>query len=143
MAHHTPTRPLRLAILALFVLASVAFTGCNRTKAPYQVNKDPYQPQQVYLTSTKLRNILQFGQIATSRDQNNLLYVTVPMRSTDNKRQIVEYRVTFYDDTNTPLPGGSWQTATLEPNSGETITFNSTTDAASDFQVIIREAEAG
>ena len=151
MIHPAPGRtafrlPRLVAILALLTVsfAALGAAGCNRTKAPYEPKADPYSgQQQIYPTSPKLRNILRYGQISTARDESDLLYVTVPVRSTDSRRQIVEYRVTFFDRTNTPLPGGAWKTMTLEPNAQEIMSFNSTTSRAEDFQLVIREAEAG
>ncbi|MEL7240455.1 MAG: DUF1425 domain-containing protein, partial [Planctomycetota bacterium] len=100
-------------------------------------------PQQVYITPKRLSSLMRFGDIRTTRDQTDLLYVTVPLRATASRRQLIEYRFTFFDETGTPLPGGAWQTEDLEANVQEVIRGNSTSPRAADFRLDIREAEAG
>ena len=136
------SRLLITSLLTFATFAGVAVTGCG-TKAPYPVRSDPYAAQQVYFTPNRISKAFRVGNITTARDPSDLLYVTVPIRSTATKRQLIEYRFTFFDDTGTPLPGGAWQTADLEPNVLETIRGNSVSPRAADFQLDVREAEAG
>ena len=139
--------PLKLTSFAaacavLAGLASTGLVGCGQ-KAPYDVRADKYGPRQVYIATPRLSNVLVFDQIRTSRGPNDLLYVTVPVRSTASKRQLIEYRFTYLDDLGNPLPGGAWQTRQLESNVLETISANSTSNRAANFRMDIREAEAG
>ena len=131
------TRPLLPASILVLVLV---LAGCSRTKAPYDVTADPYLPTQVQIADKSLANRLAFQPPRAARDDAGLLYITVPVRAATNRRQIIQYRFTFFDETGRPLPGGAFQTQTLESNTFANIQGNSTSPSADSYQVEIRES---
>ena len=124
--------------LALTFLASLA--GCNSTNPPIAGKADPYAPNQVNLASRRLASDTRVGAPRVSRDENGLLFVTVPIRSQINKTLLVDYRATFFDENGRPVGEFTGPTKTLDPNTPDTISFNSTTADAADFEVDLRYA---
>ena len=134
------TPPAALVALSVALGAVAGTAGCKRTKAPYDVNADPYLPAQVQIADKGLARKLAFQNPRADRDEANLLHVTVPVRAATNRPQIVQYRFTFFDETGRPLPGGEYRTETLESNTFAYLQGNSTTPQAADYQVEIRPA---
>ena len=124
--------------LALALLANLS--GCQTTNPPIAGKVDPYAPNQVNLASRRLANDTRVGAPRVSRDENGLLFVTVPIRSQINKTLLVDYRATFFDENGQPVGEFTGPTKTLDPNTPETITFNSTTADAADFELDLRYA---
>lgn len=151
MTAHTPDsitrRLLRYSVLLTFAVSSLAaaglagsLAGCQRVKRPYQATADPYARGQIQLAEKRLEGKMAFEPARTNRDDAGLLYVTVPARAATNRPQIVQYRFTFLDETGRPLPGGEYQTVTLESNTTSYLQGNSTSPRADDFQIEIRTA---
>ena len=141
---------MRLALTApfasLMLLAPLAVGtagvvgGCRGTKPPYDVAADPYAPTQVQIADKRLEGKLRFNPPVAQRDEAGLLFVSIPVRAATNRPQIVQYRFRFFDAGGIPLPGGEYQTATLESNTFGRIQGNSTSPRAESYQVEIRSA---
>jgi hypothetical protein len=118
-----------------------AFAGCNHVRPPIEGRADPYLPKQVHFDSERLRQDTAVGVPILARDQSGLLVVTVPIRSAIDKTLYVDYHVTFLDRGGVPLGGklGPF-TKTLDPNTPDSITVNSTSPQAADFQIDFRYA---
>lgn len=130
----------RLITAATITLLLVTLAGCNRTKAPYNVNADPYLPEQVQVADRRLAGRLAFQNPRADRDEAGLLFVTVPVRAATNRPQIIQYRVTFFDETGRPLPGGEYKRQDLESNTFAYLQGTSTSPRADSYQVEIRQA---
>ncbi len=128
----------RLPPLALLGLAALA--GCQSENPPLQGRLDPYERSQVMLSNPQLEKDLRVGQPTAVRDANGLLVVTVPVRSNINKTLLIDPRITFFDADKQPLGTLTAPTKALEPFTPDTLTFNSTSDRAADFQVDLRYA---
>ena len=92
------------------------------------------------LVSERLRRDTAIGTPNVARDENGLLFVTVPIRSAINKTLYVDYRVTFLDQTGQVVSRHGFFTKTLEPNTPDQIVVNSTSPRAADFQIDFRYA---
>lgn len=130
----------RAALLIASVLLAAA--GCNSVKAPIEGRHDPYTPGQIHFASGVLRDNTAVGTPVASRDDTgNILYITIPIRSTSSEQMYVDYRVTFFDRNGQQLNQTGWFTRTLTPNVPDSITVNSMGPRAADFQVDFRQAK--
>ena len=129
-------------VLAYCVAAALAASvGCSRVKPPIEGRMDPYAPSQIHFADEDLRSRTAVGRPIAERDPAGLLRVTVPIRAASSRNLFVDYRVTFFDATGSPLgPATGWTTKRLESNVPDQITFNSTTPRAADFQLDLRYA---
>src|SRR4051794_30584206 len=123
------------------IVLMLSMLGCDWVRPPVEGRMDPYMPKQIHFATDELRRDTAVGVPELSRDQAGLLYVTVPVRSAVDQRLYVDYRVTFFDQNRQPLNQTSWFTKTLEANTPDRITVNSTSPAAADFQVDFRYAK--
>jgi uncharacterized protein YcfL len=122
--------------LALVLLALVAFAGC--VKSPIEGRADPYIRQQIHFADFDLANKTAVSPPIMER-RNGLLYVTVPLRSAWDLDLHVDYRVTFFNEAGVPIEGPtSWTGAHLVSNIPSSITVNSLTPNAADFQMDLR-----
>jgi hypothetical protein len=121
---------------------SVFLCGCADTvKPPITARQDPYQREQVHITSMDLRRSTAVDAPIVSRDDGGLIHVQVPIRAATDKKLYVDYRVTFFDRNGQALNQTGWLHKTLTPNTPDQISFNSTTPLASDFQMDVRYSE--
>jgi uncharacterized protein YcfL len=126
--------------LILFPLIAGALGGCG-VNPPIQPRMDPYTPSQIHMDSDQLRSDTAVGTPNVHRDDNGILFVTVPIRSAIDKTLYVDYYVTFFDKNGQPIGERLGpRTITLDPNTPSSITANSTTPRASDFQIDFRYA---
>lgn len=123
----------------LLVPAILYLVGCTVNK-PIEGRADPYVPSQIHLDSDELRRDTAFGTPVVTRNESGNLVVTVPVRSAVNQYLHVDYRVTFYDANHTPIESYGPFTKTLDANTPDQITVNSTTPRAADFQISFRYA---
>ncbi|WP_428940305.1 DUF1425 domain-containing protein [Fontivita pretiosa] len=128
------TRLVPISMLTLLL------AGCG-VRAPIEPRADPYLPKQIHMDSQRLRKDTAVGTPIVARDQSGLLVVTVPIRSAINKTLYVDYTVTFFDRNGNPIGNklGPF-TKTLDPNTPDSITVNSTSPQAADFQISFRYA---
>ncbi|MBV8781281.1 MAG: hypothetical protein JO353_07780 [Phycisphaerae bacterium] len=114
--------------------------GCS-VNPPIQPRQDPYVPSQIHVDSEQLREDTAVGTPNVHRDENGILYVNVPIRSAIDKTLYVDYYVTFFDKNGQPIGQRMGPfTKTFDPNTPSSITVNSTTPRAADFQIDLRYA---
>jgi len=135
----TTTKKTLLGLVGAMMLAA----GCANEPPGYREGRaERYAPPQVQITGLDAYDLQRSTVIdrpQTSRDQANLLFVTVPVRNTSDQVLHVQYRYNFLDEQGRPLPENiAWNRKTLEPGSTERITFNSTSPRAADFQMDLR-----
>ena len=137
--NHFPTALLALALVAP-TLAALA--GCTpRVRGPIEPREDLSPWPQIMLADRDLARRIAVRQPVVERDPAGLLFVTVPVRSTTQRQMTIEYRSTFYDRNHTPIFQSAWFPKTLTPFTQDTISANSTSNRAEDFQIDIREAK--
>jgi hypothetical protein len=125
----------------LLIPALLAIVGCNHVNPPIQGRADPYAPSQIHFDSNALRRDTAVGTPATALNESGLLTVTIPVRSAINKTLYVDYRVTFFDPTGTPVaPTMGPFTKTLDANTPDQIVVTSPSRQATNFLVDFRYA---
>jgi hypothetical protein len=130
--------PMLLFLIAGPMLAVLA--GCS-VNPPIQPRMDPYLPSQIQMDSEELRGDTAVGTPNAHRDDSGILFVTVPIRSTIDKTLYVDAYVTWLDRNGQPIGGRLGpKTLVLDPNTPSSVTFNSTTPRAADFQIDFRYA---
>lgn len=122
-----------------FIIIASLIAGCG-VRAPKTGRADPYAPHQIHFASSGLENDTAVGAPVVSRDHGGLLFVSVPIRSAINKTLYVDYRTTFFDAAGQEVGQTGWLSTTLEANTPQRVTVNSTTARASDFQIDFRYA---
>lgn len=123
-------------------LALLALSACApRVRGPIEPREDTSGWPQVQLTDRELARKIVVRQPQVTQDAAGLLFVTVPVRSTTRHQMTIEYRVTFYDPNRQPIQETTWFPKTLPGFTQETITVNSTSPRADDFQLDIRPAK--
>jgi uncharacterized protein YcfL len=119
---------------------STGLVGCS-VNPPIQPRMDPYSPSQIHMDSDQLRSDTAVGTPNAHRDDAGILFVTVPIRSAIDKTLYVDCYVTWLDRNGQPIGDRMGpKTITLDPNTPSSVTFNSTTPRAADFQVDFRYA---
>ena len=129
--------PLVITALALLPLAACA----PRVRGPIEPREDTSPWPQIMLSSRDLARRIVVRQPTVERDPAGLLFVTVPIRNNTARQMTIEYRSTFYDRNHTPIFQSTWFPKTLTPYTQDTISANSTSNRAEDFQIDIREAK--
>lgn len=129
---------MKLPTIIASCLLLAALGGC--VKPPIYARKDPFVPAQVQIAEEDLRRNTAFGQPLVSRDQANLLFVTIPLRAATDLTLYVDYRATFYDRNGHPIQQTGWMNKTLYPNVFDHIQVNSVSPDAVDFEVDLRYA---
>ncbi len=119
-----------------------ALAGCStNVNAPIQPRMDPYLPSQIHMDSEELRGDTAVGTPNLHRDDSGILFVTVPIRSAIDKTLYVDAYVTWLDRNGQPIGDRMGpRTLVLDPNTPSSVTFNSTTPRAADFQIDFRYA---
>ena len=127
----------RFALIPLFVLLA----GCG-VKPPMEGRGDPYPPGQITFSKRFLQDETAVSTpVATRDDVGNILYVTIPIRSTTNQPLYVDYRATFFDRNGQVINQSGWFTKLLNPNIPESIPIKSGSPLAADFRVDFRPAQ--
>ncbi len=127
-----------------FLIASLAclmLAGCSDVRPLVEGRQDPYKPAQIHFDTDTIRRDTAVGQPIVTRDESGILHVQVPIRSALNKTLYIDYRVTFFDRNGQTLETLGWFNKTFEPNTPDTISVNSTSTRAADFQVDFRYAK--
>ena len=142
----TPTAPRRhyrhYLRLLLPALALLPLAGCrSNTRGPIEPREDLSPWPQIMLADRELAGHITVRQPVVERDEAGLLYVTLPVRSRTRHAMTIEYRSTFYDRNHTPIFQSTWFPKTMTPFTQDTISANSTSNRAEDFQIDIRQAQ--
>jgi hypothetical protein len=128
--------------LLVAVTTLATFLGCaDEVKPPISARQDPYQREQIHITSYDLRRHTAVDSPVVTRDDGGLLHVQVPIRAATDLKLYVDYRVTFFDRNGAEVNQTGWMHKTLSPNTPDQITFNSTSALATDFQMDLRYSE--
>jgi hypothetical protein len=131
----------RIPAIATVALAMIIIAGCSYVRPPLEGRQDPHPRSQIHFASSSLRQHTAVDEPHVSRDDaGNLLYVTVPIRSTVNKTLYVDYRATFFDQHGQVLSQTGWFTKSLQSRTPDQITVNSMSPRAADFQIDFRYA---
>jgi hypothetical protein len=131
--------------LSLSVVSAAALTACNDIPPYTEARAERYAPPQIQLVGPgkeDLRTSTVIDQPIQNRNEDDLLFVTVPVRATGDQVLHVQYRVTFFDATGMALPGGptGWFRQTVQPGAWTPLKFNSTTHRAVQWQMELRYA---
>jgi type IV secretory pathway VirD2 relaxase len=136
------TTALRTTLNALTLGLALAAAACTpRVRGPVEPREDTSGSPQINLTDRELQDRLAVRAPIVSQDEAGLLHVTVPVRNTTSRQMTVQYRVTFFDRNRSPIQETTWFDRTMSPHTQQTITFNSTSPRADDFQVDVRPAK--
>lgn len=119
--------------LMLAGLITAGASGC-RTEAPVTGRAETYDHPWLTVGSGDLRTKTRIGEARRVRDENGLLFVSVPVRNTSDLQLYVAYRVTFFDRDQMELSVYRG-TITLPPNAIREAKANSTTPRAKSFQM--------
>ena len=137
-----PPTPRTVRRLILTALALLPLAGCKpHMRGPVEPREDIYPWPQIMLADTDLPKQIAVRQPVVERDPAGLLFVTVPIRSTTRHEITIEYRSTFYDHDRTPIFQSTWFPVTMTPFTQTTISANSTSSRAEDFQIDIRRGK--
>jgi hypothetical protein len=131
-------RTLLTVVVPTFAI--VALAACHQVPPPIEGREDPYGRRQIMFDSTELKNDTSVGSPMPSRDEAGILHVTVPITSTDDDPLDVEYRGTFYDGAGKVVNQTTWFRKRLTPRTTDSVTLNSTSARAADFQIDFRIA---
>ena len=130
----------RTKLLLLLPAVALALTACNPVPPPIEGREDPYGRRQIMFDSTELKHDTSVGAPQPSRDENGILFVTVPITATTSHTLDVEYRATFYDGAGGVVSQTTWFRKHLTPRVTDSISMNSTSPRAADFQIDFRVA---
>jgi hypothetical protein len=123
-----------------FIALAALLAGCE--KPPITPQAELYPAGQINMSSEEVKDLTAVGMPQVSRDPvGNLVIVSVPIRAATDKRLYVDYRVHFFDRDHIELYQTSWLPKTLEPNTPDQVTVESTTPKAADFQIDFRLAD--
>jgi hypothetical protein len=132
----------RSSFLLLAAASTLVAAGCSHgVPDPIQPRQDVYHtgdPTQVFFDSDELRKDTATDTPTVFRDQNGLLHVTVPIRSTIPKQLYVEYRVVFFDRDHQVVDRSPWHDKTLPANIPESVNITATNPRAEFFQLHFR-----
>ena len=136
------SKAIRTTLKGLTLALAVSSAACTpRVRAPVEPREDTAGSPQIMLTDRELQDRIAVRPPIVTQDEAGLLYVTVPVRNTSRRQMTIEYRVTFFDRNRVPIHETTWFPRTLPGHTQETISVNSTTPRADDFQIDIRPAK--
>ena len=93
----------------------------------------------VTLSQPSLSDALGFQEPIVTRNANNIMQVSIPVRARSNDELHVEYRVIWLDPNLQPLrPEMSWKPLRLEPRQPYTITETASTTSATNYNLQLR-----
>jgi len=125
----------------ILLTALTVAAGCG-VKPPIEGRNDPYRTPQVAYSDESLRDVTAIGDIKLSRDNADILTVSVPIRSTNNSTRSIDWRVIFFDASGQPMSNGTgWSGIMLNANTYEYIKANSLRPGAKDFKIELRYSE--
>ena len=125
-----------LLALPLLGAALLAAPGCTDPNAPTEARRDTYGPTWLTL-GPNLRNRVIVGDVTPLRDrETGVLRVAIPVRSTYEKQQYIQYRMTFLDGAGMQVNDVTG-TITIPARGSQTINANSSSDRAQTFQVFM------
>jgi hypothetical protein len=125
-----------LVAAPLVGLALLAGPGCHDPNAPIEARGERYGKPWLTLGSG-LRNNIMVDDASVVRDrETGVLKVAVPVRSTSDKQQYIQYRMTFLDGAGMQINDVNGS-VTIPARGSQTITANGTSDRADSFRVFL------
>ena|SRR5215213_3104358 len=130
--------PMSLPAAAALGLALLgAAPGCKDPNAPIEARGERYGQPWLTLGSGSLRSNIMVDDANVVRDRDTgILKVAVPVRSTSDKQQYIQYRMTFLDGAGTQINDVNG-TVTIPARGSQTITANGTSDRAESFRLFL------
>ena len=133
------TTPLLKSLVAvpLVGLALLAAPGCTDQNAPIEARGERYGHPWLTLGSRNLRGNIMVDDANVIRDrETGILKVAVPVRSTSDKQQYIQYRMTFLDGAGMQINDVNG-TVTIPARGTQTIAANGTSDRAESFRLFL------
>jgi len=130
---------MRRMILTALTLGLLVATGCTGVLEGEPDYVNPYP--KITVTDEQLNSGLAFNPATVTRTATGMLAVSQPIRAKANHPLTIEYRFAWLDADGAPIePQPGWVYKRLEQRVPETISANSTSADAVDFQIHIRWA---
>jgi uncharacterized protein YcfL len=131
------SRKSLVAVPALGLALLGAAPGCHDPNAPIEARGERYGQPWLTLGSGGLRNSIMVDNANVVRDRDTgILKVAVPVRSTNDKQQYIQYRMTFLDAAGMQINDVNG-TITIPAHGFQTITANGTSDRAESFRLFL------
>ena len=123
----------------LVACLAVPLAGCAATgPIPAQYDEARHYPN-ISLSQQSLSRALGFQDPIVTRTRNDLLHVTVPMRSRSNDTLHVDHRVIWLDKEGRPIPPEmSWAPLRLDPRQPHRLVATATSREAEDYNIQMR-----
>jgi Protein of unknown function (DUF1425) len=122
---------------ALLGVALLSAPGCTDPNAPIEARGERYGQPWLTLGSRNLRSSIMVGDASVVRDrETGILKVAVPVRSTSDKQQYIQYRMTFVDGAGMQINDVNG-TVTIPARGSQTIAANGTSDRAESFRLLL------
>ena len=133
-----PRKPLKSLLAApLLGVALLASPGCTDPNAPIEARGERYGPPWLTLGSRELRGSIVVSDANVIRDRDTgVLRVSVPVRSTHDKQQYIQYRMTFLDAAGMQINDVNGN-ITIPSHGNYTVAANSTSDRAESFRLFL------
>lgn len=132
----------RIVLKGITIAVAVSAAACSpRVRGPIEPREDTAGSPQIVLASRELQDRIAIRAPVVTQDEAGLMFVTVPIRNTTRRQMTIEYRATFFDRNRAPVQETTWFPRTMTAHTQQTITVNSTSPRADDFQIDIRKAK--
>lgn len=126
-----------LVALPLVGLALLSAPGCTDPNAPIEARGERYGQPWLTLGSRNLRGNIMVDDANVIRDrETGVLKVAVPVRSTSDKQQYIQYRMTFLDGAGMKINDVNG-TITIPARGSHTLTENATSNRAESFRLFL------
>jgi uncharacterized protein YcfL len=126
-----------LVAVPLVGLALLGAPGCTDPNAPIEARGERYGHPWLTLGSRNLRSNIMVDDANVIRDrETGILKVAVPVRSTSDKQQYIQYRMTFLDGAGMQINDVNG-TVTIPARGTQTIAANGTSDRAESFRLFL------
>jgi len=121
------------------LIGLIAASGCTGVLEGKPDSTNPYP--NITLTTKELYDGLAFNPATVTRTETGMLAVSQPIRARANEPLMIEYRFVWLDSAGAPIsPQTGWVYKRLEPRVPETMSANSSSKQAVDYQIHIRWA---
>ena len=125
-------------LAAAFAMAVVV--GCNTDTAVVGGRYDTVRTYpNITLSQRTLEDALGFQEPIVKRTANNLMHVTITVRSLSNEELHVEYRMVWLNEAGQPItPQMTWTPLRMDPRQPQRISITSTSPHAQDYNLQLR-----
>ena len=131
---------MKIAIAAVLAAGLAGLGACHRDTSVVGAQYDEVaRYPNITLSQPSLSDALGFQEPIVTRNANNIMQVSVPVRARSNDELHVEYRVVWLDPNLQPIrPEGSWKALRLEPRQPYTVTETASSPAATNYNLQFR-----